>query len=211
MIMRCPTSCFGPSLEPRPSFFHGRISFRRSAKKRSRRLKKWVMSTVVDKYFKERNAFKESRDAALAEAERLSEELASAQQQEEYWRNEYIALKKQRRGSEPEKEEEVVSEANDVQEATFIAEEQFGEQLIFSLNNKSDDNTPYKSPTEVLKAITWLATYAYRDARMGIEKGVNLDESIKATVDGWFYSGGQSDVTALDPRFRSWSSITIRK
>ncbi len=167
------------------------------------------LDRVVDECLKERDAFKESRDAALSEAERLSEELASAQQQEEYWRNEYIALKKQSRGTKLEKEAEVVLEANNVQEAIYIAEEQFGEQLIFSLNSKSDENTPYKSPTEVLNAITWLAT-SYRDARMGFEKGLNLDESIKTKVDGWFYSGGQSEVTALDPRFRSWYECSYR-
>lgn len=168
------------------------------------------LDRIVDEFLKERDSYRESRDAALEEAERLSEELASAQQQGEYWRNEYIALKKQRGGSPSEGEEKVFPEVNDVLEAILIAEEQFEEQLIFSLNSKSNESTPYKNPSEVLDALTWLAT-SYRDAKMGVEHGGNLDDSIKKNVEGWFYSGGQSEVTARNPKYRSWYECSYGK
>ena len=82
-----------------------------------------------------------------------------------------------------------------VGEAVDWAKQNLSNQLIFALNNRSDQDTAYGWPSEVAKGLQWLAT-TYRDAKLGIRRCHDLDWSIKEGCDAsWSWKGGQSDIT----------------
>ncbi len=123
------------------------------------------------------------------ENENLKAELHSCKDNEEYWRNAYVAAAK---GPEAVY---AVPQPQDVNGAVALAEEWFSDELLFRLNSKSwiNKNNPYEDPQAVLDALKWLATTYYR-SRTGEISVPKLDDSIYE-VCRWKYVSNQSDVT----------------
>jgi len=125
----------------------------------------------------------EDRDAQRERADKLEVE-------SEYWRSQANP------GADRDAESQVVTiDPQTVEEAIAWAEQHLSSQLVFALNSRSDRSTAYDRPSEVLKGLQWLAT-TYRDAKLGIRRCPNLDQSIKADcAASWFWKGGQSEIT----------------
>ena len=117
------------------------------------------------------------------EAGRLREEVARSRRMEEHWRRAYVEERRQARthDGEPVAAEPVGS----VREAIAQAREMFPDRLLIKLNSRSNEDTPFVNPTEVLDALAWLAT-AYRNGPA---------DRIGETCPGWFYKSNQSAST----------------
>lgn len=124
------------------------------------------------------------------EAGRLREEVSRSRRMEEHWRRAYVEERRRARklGGEPAAAEPVRS----VREAIAQAREMFPDRLLVKLNSRSNEDTPFANPPEVLDALVWLAT-AYRNGPA---------ESIAETCPGWFYKSNQSSSTM--GQFRDW-------
>ncbi len=124
------------------------------------------------------------------EAGRLREEVARSRRMEEHWRRAYVEERRQARthDGEPVRPEPVAS----VREAIAQAREMFPDRLLIKLNSRSNEDTPFVHPAEVLDALAWLAT-AYRNGPT---------DRIGETCPGWFYKSNQSAATM--GRFPDW-------
>ena len=120
----------------------------------------------------------------------LASELALQRDQTEYWREQSHA-KSAPVDAQPAGPESVGS----VFEAINWAKERYPDELVFAFNSKSDEETPYEAPTEVARALEWLAT-TFLDARTAVCPCPDLKKSIREHCGGaWFWMGGQSDYT----------------
>lgn len=117
------------------------------------------------------------------EAGRLREEASRGRRMEEHWRRAYIEERRQARvgDGEPLAAEPVRS----VRAAIAQAREMFPDRLFIKLNSRSNADTPFANPSEVLDALAWLAT-AYRNGPT---------DRIGETCPGWFYRSNQSAST----------------
>ena len=123
--------------------------------------------------------------------------LEQARNEADTWR---MAYEQERRGGKAI--EDVEAPITTVVEAVERAGTMFEEKLAFSLNSKSDvPKNPFEDPQEVFAAFTFLAT-TYRDAKLGTWPCPDLDHAIREAIDGWSYSGGQSDITMT--RYAAW-------
>ena len=75
---------------------------------------------------------------------------------EEHWRRAYVEERRKARklDGEPVAAEPVRS----VREAIAQAREMFPDRLLVKLNSRSNEDTPFVNPPEVLDALVWLAT-----------------------------------------------------
>lgn len=85
-----------------------------------------------------------------------------------------------------------------VRDAKNQAERSFPEELIFSLNAKSDLGTAFEKPGEVFNVLAWLAE-DYRDGRLSPAMGGNrkelLEKKLKEACPNWSYARKQSSTT----------------
>ena len=129
------------------------------------------------------------------EAERLREEVSRSRRMEEHWRRAYVEERRQARthDGEPAAAEPVGS----VREAIAQARGMFPDRLLIKLNSRSNEDTPFVNPAEVLDALAWLAT-AYRNGQA---------DRIGETCPGWFYKSNQSASTM--GQFPDWYRTRI--
>ena len=92
------------------------------------------------------------------EAGRIRAELSQSRRMEEQWRRAYIEERKARR---LDGDESAAADPRDVREAIAQAQRMFPGRLLVKLNSRSNEDTPFENPAEVLDALAWLAT-AYR-------------------------------------------------
>ena len=80
-----------------------------------------------------------------------------------------------------------------VAEAIAAASATFPDTLTMALNSASDENTPFKRPNDVYRALVWLAT-EYHELRTN-PPGTDpeFERRLKEACPGWFYSPKQSD------------------
>ena len=140
----------------------------------------------------------EERDAELRDArfeiERLNE-----------WRRVAMrAFTDIRGGRNPQDAIRSIPEVNSVSEAIAQAKAEFPDRLYFRLNGKSDPDSPYAQPTEVLHALRWVAQ-TYYDARTGKKPCKDIPASLRAVLPRWDYSGDQSEMTM--GMFAEWYRI----
>jgi hypothetical protein len=91
-----------------------------------------------------------------------------------------------------------------VAEAIEQAERQFGGQLAFCWNSKSEDaDSPFEDARSVFLALKWLAT-DYHDSRTGRKPCPDRDVAVRQAVPGWAFSNHQSKKTMTDRRHREW-------
>ena len=117
------------------------------------------------------------------EAGRLREEVAQSRRMEEHWRRAYVEERRQARTHDGEPE--AAKPVGSVREAIAQARKMFPDRLLIKLNSRSNEDTPFANPAEVLDALAWLAT-AYRNGPV---------DSIGESCPGWFYRSNQSAVT----------------
>lgn len=126
----------------------------------------------------------------------LEDQLSTSRAKELSWREAYygIAIEQGK-----ESGEELLVET--VADAICIAEDRYGDRLVFALNSKSEgERSPYQRPEEVLSAFEFLAN-TYRDARMGVKPCADLDLALREEV-GWRYKYNQSEATM--GKYRDW-------
>lgn len=111
------------------------------------------------------------------------------------------ALEDRKAGRSAEAEEQLPPDS--VAEAIERTNQRRGDRVAFSLNGKSDENSPFDAPTEVFAAFEWLAT-TYYDSKTGAKSCPDLDKSIRETILGWHYSGHQNDTTARSHKTKDW-------
>ena len=131
---------------------------------------------------------KSQRDDEISE---LKGEVTRLREAEDYWRASFFAAKR----SSPEDGAEV--ELKTVQDAVDLADEQFGDELLISLNSKSSTRIPFQRPQEVFDALAWLATAYRRDP----------EARIADACPGWFFRRKQSDSTV--GMFREWYETRV--
>ena len=117
------------------------------------------------------------------DAGRLREEVSRSRSMEEHWRRAYIEERRQARARDGEPVD--AEPARSVREAIAQAREMFPDRLLIKLNSRSNEDTPFVNPPEVLDALAWLAT-AYRNGPA---------DRIGETCPGWFYKSNQSAST----------------
>lgn len=145
------------------------------------------------------NEAKEARALALErELKDVSEALFREQQLTLTLR---AALDDRKAGRSAEAEEQLPPQ--NVSEAIERAKAQFVDRLAFSLNGKSDENSPFDAPNEVHAVFAWLST-TYYESKTGSRSCPDLDKSIRETLPGWRYSGHQNDSTARSYKMKDW-------
>ncbi len=99
-----------------------------------------------------------------------------------------------RGGSKPAQALRDLPEVNSVSEAIWVAEQELKGGLEFHLNSKSEADTPFHCPTDVLYAFRWLAG-TFRSAKMGHKAGLDLEKDFADYLPTWEYAPNQSKVT----------------
>jgi hypothetical protein len=99
-----------------------------------------------------------------------------------------------RGGSKPAHALRDLPEVNSVSEAIWVAEQELKGGLEFHLNSKSERDTPFHCPTDVLYAFRWLAG-TFRSAKMGHKAGLDLEKDFADYLPTWEYAPNQSKVT----------------
>ena len=137
-------------------------------------------------------------------------ELTAARLQDEVnilkgWKQEaQRAHREIRAGVKPVQALRDLTEVDSVEEAIAAAEAEFGPSLEFHLNSKSERDTPFHSPTDVLYAFRWLAG-PFRRSKLGHLAGVDLEQHFADYLPTWEYAPNQSKVTI--GKNREWYTI----
>ena len=84
--------------------------------------------------------------------------------------------------------------ARSVTEAIENAKREHSNRITFSLNSKSDKDSPFDPPEEVERAFNWLAT-TYYDSKTNQKTCPDLDKNLSENINGWHYSGHQKEKT----------------
>jgi hypothetical protein len=97
-----------------------------------------------------------------------------------------------------------VPEVNNLSEAVAVARKELAGKLVFALNSKSDLESPFAHPTDVLTAFRWLAGPFWESKALSKPMGIP-EESLKKVLPNWSYAGNQT-VTTLG-RFEEWYKV----
>ncbi len=97
-----------------------------------------------------------------------------------------------------------VPEVNTLTEAVEVAEKELAGKMVFALNSKSDLETPFAHPTDVLTAFRWLAGPFWESKALSKAMGMP-EENLKKVLPNWSYAGNQT-VTTLG-RFEEWYKV----
>jgi len=152
------------------------------------------------KVFEEENRKLEEDKAQLRrELQLTQQELKAAQQKISAYE---LAFEERKQKSDQPTDAPTPIPPKTVAEAVEEAKRLYADRLVFALNAKSDvDENPFEEPEKFFQALSWLAN-DYHDSKTGKKKGTTLNDSIKRTLQDWFYSGGQSDHTV--GQYRNW-------
>ena len=94
------------------------------------------------------------------------------------------------------------AQVGSVNEAVSCAEALFPKQLAFALNSKSDKDSPFQKPIEVLAALVWLATDYHHVRWTKPGEDPSFDERLKKFCPGWSYKAHQASTTKQ--QFEEW-------
>jgi len=149
----------------------------------------------IDRLRSEHDRLAQANTALEAESRSLDSEnielrtkLSQSRDMEEYWRRFY--------GASP------FEQVRNVNEAVARAQEMFPEQLVFALNSKSDKDSPFQKPIEVLAALAWLATDYHHVRWTKPGEDPSFDERLRKFCPGWKYRPHQANVTKQ--QFADW-------
>jgi hypothetical protein len=87
-----------------------------------------------------------------------------------------------------------IPEVESVREAIEVAEKELKGRVIFRLNSKSEQESPFQEPTDLLLALRWIGGDYYQ-AKSGKKVIRDLSASLRSTLSRWDYSANQSDST----------------
>lgn len=97
-----------------------------------------------------------------------------------------------------------VPEVNSLTEAVEVAQKELAGKMVFALNSKSDLESPFAHPTDVLTAFRWLAGPFWESK--ALSKAIGMpEESLKKVLPNWSYAGNQT-VTTLG-RYEEWYRV----
>jgi hypothetical protein len=109
-----------------------------------------------------------------------------------------------REGSLPAQALRDLPEVDSVDQAIVTAERELSGRLEFHLNSKSERDSPFHCPTDVLYAFRWLAG-TFRRSKLGHLAGVDLEKHFADYLPTWEYAPNQSKVTM--GKNREWYTI----
>lgn len=138
------------------------------------------------------DGLRQSREQTGSEIALLRAEVARYRDAEAHWRLAYVAACKAR-----SIEGDAAPEVTNVRDAVALAERAFPDELLVTLNGKSDLGIPFAKPAEVFDALAWLATCYHRQGASPIGE----------SCPGWFYKPDQTDSTM--GRYREWYETSV--
>ncbi len=144
----------------------------------------------------------DARNHMSEENSELKRQLAESQENEQYWRHQFIDLK----GHAPAADDEPLPPLAKVSEAIDRAQQQFPDELLISLNSKSRKNSTFEKADEVFEALAWLAT-EFRRMRPNPGASPDFNKMIKEACPGWFYKPNQTETTM--GQFSEWYRTTV--
>ncbi len=148
-------------------------------------------SELAKLFEKENETLRGNLEEAAGTIKSLQDELNSLKG----WQQEaQRAHREIRGGSKPAHALRDLPEVNSVSEAIGVAEQELKGSLEFHLNSKSEADTPFHCPTDVLYAFRWLAG-TFRSAKMGHKAGLDLEKDFADYLPTWEYAPNQSKVT----------------
>ena len=131
------------------------------------------------------------KEQQALESRRLKDELAQSRTKERSWRQAWIEGQRSRaQGDKPRT-------VNSVRDAIDLARQMFPDRLLIQLNSKSEQDTLFENPEEVLHGLEWLAT-AYR---------TGPHDSLAEDCPGWSYKPNQAETTM--GRFPDWYKAQV--
>lgn len=135
----------------------------------------------------------EEENAGLKEeVKSLKQQLFDSRQEGESWR---MALAYQERADGEEEPPELA----DVSAAVQLAEDRYGDRLLFRFNSESEaESSAFKWPEQVWKALRWLATDYYQ-SHLGLAPILDMDEACRSACGMW-YKTGQHETTMAQYR-----------
>lgn len=131
---------------------------------------------------------KQSLDTEIGE---LRAKFAQSRDLGKYWRRFYTSFE----------------QVGSVNEAVSCAEALFPKQLAFALNSKSDKDSPFQKPIEVLAALIWLATDYHHVRWTKPGEDPSFDERLKKFCPGWSYKAHQANTTKR--QFAEWYETRV--
>lgn len=148
-------------------------------------------------------------DSLTAELDQAKQALTGLQQEVNALREWKVIAQRAHRqirahGTTPAHALRDLPEVSSVVEAIATAERELMGQLVFHLNSKSEPDTPFHCPTDVLYAFRWLAG-PFRRSKMGHLAGVDLEQHFADYLPTWEYAPNQSKVTI--GKNREWYTI----
>ena len=87
-----------------------------------------------------------------------------------------------------------IPEVESVREAIEVAEKELKGRVVFRLNSKSEQESPFQEPTDLLLALRWIGGDYYQ-AKSGKKLIRDLNSSLRVVLSRWDYSANQSDST----------------
>lgn len=154
---------------------------------------------IANLYSEENSDLSAINQLQTEELSKQSAELSQRRDEAQQWKQLYLALC-ETTGQKPEEDADEVP-VDSVAAAIARIERDYSDAIAFSLNSKSDPQTPYQEPREVLDALVWLAT-DYRDQKLGKSNIIDLNQHFRERLDGWSYKGGQTMHTKS--KFAEW-------
>lgn len=124
------------------------------------------------------------------------------------WRQQAVAaIRKIREGVAFAEALRYLPEVDDVREALRVAAAELKGKVVFRLNSKSDEDSPFHRPSDVLNALRWLAGKFHDSKANGTPYG-NPDEELRRAVPGWSYAADQTEVTL--GKYAEWYRVDYK-
>ena len=158
-------------------------------------------SELAKLYAAENEELRGSLEEAQLQISRLQDEVNILQGWKEEAQRAHRAI---REGVRPAQALRGLPEVDTLAEAIDVAKKELGARLIFALNSKSEPDSPFGQPTDVLTAFRWLAGPFWESKAMSKPMGIPED-SLKKVLPNWSYAGNQT-VTTLG-RYEEWYKV----
>ena len=152
--------------------------------------------------------FEEDNSRLKAQVEELSVKLDAAQTElagQREWRQAAVeAIRGIRAGVPFAVALKHLPEVDSVKEALRVAADELKGKVVFRLNSKSDEDSPFSKPTDVLNALRWLGGRFHASKANGTSFG-DPDQDLRNALPGWSYASDQTSVTL--GKFEEWYKV----
>lgn len=119
------------------------------------------------------------KEQRARDSRRLEDKLSQSRREEQSWRRAYVE------GQRSRVQGDKARRVDSIQDAIYLAQQMFPDRLLIQLNSRSEPDTSFENPEEVLHGLEWLAT-AYR---------ARPHDSLAEDCPGWFYKPNQAETT----------------